>query len=53
VSVAEAVDPVEGYDWELYNVKEDFSQAVDLAKTNPVVAGPLPNTAGGCIHRET
>lgn len=35
VSVAEAVDPIDGYQWELYNVEEDFSQANDLAKSNP------------------
>ncbi len=35
VSVAEAVDPIDGYDWELYNVAEDFSQANDLAKASP------------------
>ncbi len=35
VSVAEAVDPIEGYDWELYNVAEDFSQSQNLTKSNP------------------
>ena len=35
VSVAEAVDPIEGYDWELYNVAEDFSQSQNLAESNP------------------
>jgi arylsulfatase A-like enzyme len=35
VSVAEAVDPIEGYNWELYNVAEDFSQSQNLAKPNP------------------
>ena len=35
VSVAEAVDPIDGYEWELYNVAEDFSQANNLAKSNP------------------
>jgi arylsulfatase len=35
VSVAEAVDPIDGYEWELYNVAEDFSQSNNLAKSNP------------------
>ena len=35
VSVAAAVDPIDGYEWELYNVAEDFSQAHNLAKSNP------------------
>jgi arylsulfatase len=35
VSVVEAVDPIDGYEWELYNVKEDFSQSNNLATTNP------------------
>jgi len=35
VSVAEAVDPIDGYKWELYNVAEDFSQATNLAASNP------------------
>ena len=35
VSVAAAVDPIDGYEWELYNVAEDFSQANNLAKSNP------------------
>jgi arylsulfatase len=35
VSVAEAVDPVNGYEWELYNISEDFSQASNLAESNP------------------
>jgi arylsulfatase len=34
-AVVEAVDPIDGYKWELYNVAEDFSQANDLAKENP------------------
>lgn len=29
------VDPITGYNWELYHVAEDFSQAVDLAQQNP------------------
>jgi arylsulfatase len=35
VAVAEAVDPIDGYRWELYNVTEDFSEANDLAAANP------------------
>ena len=35
VSVVEAVDPIDGYDWELYNIAEDFSQSKDLAESNP------------------
>jgi arylsulfatase A-like enzyme len=35
VSVVEAVDPIDGYEWELYNVEEDFSQSNNLAKSNP------------------
>jgi len=35
VGVVEVVDPIDGYEWELYNVKEDFSQAVNLVKSNP------------------
>jgi arylsulfatase len=35
VGVVEAVDPIDGYKWELYNVAEDFSQANDLAQANP------------------
>jgi arylsulfatase len=35
VSVAEAVDPIDGYEWELYHVDEDFSQSTDLAASEP------------------
>jgi len=35
VSVAEKIDPIDGYDWELYNVMEDFSESTDLAQSNP------------------
>jgi len=35
VSVAEATDPIDGYEWELYNVAEDFSQSQNLVKSNP------------------
>jgi arylsulfatase len=35
VSVAEAVDPIDGYKWELYHVAEDFSQATNLAASQP------------------
>ena len=34
-SVVEAIDPIEGFDWELYNIDEDFSQSQDLASSNP------------------
>lgn len=34
-SFSEAVDPIDGYEWELYHVADDFSQATDLAKSNP------------------
>jgi arylsulfatase len=30
------VDVIDGYDWELYNVTDDFSEAVNLADENPV-----------------
>jgi len=35
VSIAEAVDPIEGYEWELYNVAEDFSQSQNMVESNP------------------
>ncbi len=35
VSVPEKVDPIDGYKWELYNVEKDFSQANDLAESEP------------------
>jgi len=35
VSIAEKIDPIDGYDWELYNVAEDFSEADDLAASHP------------------
>jgi arylsulfatase len=35
VGVVKPVDPIDGYKWELYNVAEDFSQANDLAASNP------------------
>ena len=28
-------DPFEDYEWELYNLKEDFTQSKNLAKANP------------------
>ncbi|MCB1130782.1 MAG: arylsulfatase [Verrucomicrobiae bacterium] len=34
-SVAKPVDPIDGYEWELYNVDEDFSEANNLAKQEP------------------
>ena len=35
VSVADATDPIDGYEWELYNVAQDFSQSTNLAESNP------------------
>jgi len=35
VSVAEPVDPIDGYQWELYHVAEDFSEARNVAASNP------------------
>jgi arylsulfatase len=35
VSIAEAVDPIDGYDWELYNIEQDFSQSQNLAESSP------------------
>jgi arylsulfatase len=35
VSIAAAIDPIDGYEWELYNVAEDFSEATNLAESNP------------------
>ena len=35
VSVAVATDPIDGFDWELYNVAQDFSQSQNLAESNP------------------
>ena len=35
VSVADPVDVIEGYKWELYNIDDDFSESVDLSKENP------------------
>ena len=35
VSMAKSVDPIDDYQWELYNVAEDFTQAVNLAARNP------------------
>jgi hypothetical protein len=34
VAVPQAVDPIDGYDWELYHVAEDFSEATNLADSN-------------------
>jgi len=34
-SVVKPVDPIDGYQWELYNVDEDYSEANNLAKSNP------------------
>jgi arylsulfatase len=35
VSVADNTDPIDGYKWELYNVEKDFSEANNLAESNP------------------
>ena len=35
VSVADAVDVLDGYEWELYNINEDFSESNDLSQENP------------------
>lgn len=35
VSQAAAIDPIDGYQWELYNVAENFSEATNLAESNP------------------
>ena len=35
VSVADPVDVIEGYKWELYNIDEDFSESNDLSQENP------------------
>ncbi|KAA5542780.1 sulfatase-like hydrolase/transferase [Roseiconus nitratireducens] len=35
VSVADPVDVIEGYDWELYNINEDFSESNNVAEENP------------------
>ena len=35
VSVADDTDPIDGYKWELYNVDKDFSEANNLAESNP------------------
>ena len=34
-AVVKPVDPIDGYKWELYNVAEDYSEANDLAQSNP------------------
>ncbi|REK06831.1 MAG: arylsulfatase [Planctomycetota bacterium] len=34
-AVADPVDPIDGYQWELYNIDEDFSQANNLASAHP------------------
>jgi arylsulfatase len=35
ISVVEAFDPIDGYEWELYNVAEDFTQSENLAAKEP------------------
>ncbi|MBN69954.1 MAG: arylsulfatase [Gimesia sp.] len=35
VSVADPVDVIDGYQWELYNIDDDFSESVNLAEKYP------------------
>ncbi|MEM8677796.1 MAG: arylsulfatase [Planctomycetota bacterium] len=35
VSVADPVDVIEGYDWELYHINDDFSESNNLAAQHP------------------
>ncbi|MEQ8846657.1 arylsulfatase [Botrimarina sp.] len=35
VAVADAVDVIDGYEWELYNIDEDFSESENLAEQHP------------------
>lgn len=35
VSVADPVDVIDGYHWELYNIADDFSESVNLAAQHP------------------
>lgn len=35
VSVADPVDVLDGYEWELYHITDDFSEAVNLAEKHP------------------
>ena len=35
VSVADPVDVIDGYQWELYNINQDFSESNDLSKQEP------------------
>lgn len=35
ISIVDAVDPIDGYTWELYNIDEDFSEAHNVAKEHP------------------
>ncbi len=35
ISVTKKADPINDWKWELYNIEEDFSQANDLAASNP------------------
>ena len=35
VSVADSVDVIDGYQWELYNINDDFSESNDLSKEHP------------------
>lgn len=35
VSVADKIDVIDGFEWELYHINDDFSQSENLAKKNP------------------
>lgn len=35
VSVADPVDVIDGYEWELYNINEDFSESNNIVKDHP------------------
>ena len=48
VSIADPVDPIDGYRWELYNVAEDFSQAVEPGRIQSRKAARAP---AGLLHR--
>jgi len=40
-SAAKTVDVFEGYEWELYNIKDDFSESENLAEKHPDKLGEL------------
>ncbi len=35
VAIAKVVDPIDGYEWELYSVADDFSESENLAEKEP------------------